>query len=268
MPQFGLRNLLALRWQNAGSDAAGVAAEQWPDRVYAIGDIHGRYDLLCALERTIIADAGSEVQDAVIVTLGDMIDRGPQSRDVLNHLMRPLAGFRRIALMGNHEAMLLDFLKDPVLTSIWLHNGGVETLRSFELDVAWLMDIPFAERRQLLKATFGEPVVQFIQSLPVFASFPGTVLVHAGIRPGVRMSQQRRADLLWIREPFLNADRNDGLLVVHGHTPSGLPQFGRGRLGIDTFAYKSGVLTAVCLQRDEPLRLLAVGPVLMWPQTA
>lgn len=245
--------------------AAGVTFEHWPGRIYAIGDIHGRYDLLRALERVIIADAATQDGECLIVTLGDMVDRGSASRQVVSHLMQPLPTFRRIALMGNHEAMMLDFLRDPTPTSNWLHNGGIETLASFGMEASVLMSLPWVERKRVLLAQVGADTARFLLELPTYVLLPGMLLVHAGIRPGVPIERQALADLLWIRDKFLNAERDDGLMVVHGHTPSGMPQVRRTRLGIDTGAYYTGILTAACLEEHKAPRILPVGPVKIWP---
>jgi serine/threonine protein phosphatase 1 len=243
--------------QTRSGEPLGLSIASWPERIYAIGDIHGRFDLLCALEGMIVADAQGCAGPLCIATLGDMIDRGPDSKLVLEHLMRPLSGFDRLALMGNHEAMILDFMAEPSPSSAWLRNGGLDTLHSFDVDPASLFALPYGERLSFLRSALGEPIVSFIRNLPAYAVYPNVLLVHAGIQPGVALQHQQLEDLLWIREPFLSARRADGLIVVHGHTSTAEPTFNAGRVGVDTGAVRSGILTAACLEPGKRVRFLA-----------
>jgi serine/threonine protein phosphatase 1 len=247
----------------ASSQSLGLAFDAWPSRIYAIGDIHGRHDLLLAAQRRVLNDSEHTDGPLVVVQLGDAIDRGPKSADVLAELRQDLPGIKRINLMGNHEFMLLDFIRRPDLASPWLEHGGIETLRSFGLEQRELASTPPDRRSDLVCEVIGQETIEHIAALPAYAAWPGLCLVHAGLRPGIAIKKQKLQDLIWIREPFLSAERNDDLLVVHGHTPTGFPDHGPGRIGIDTAAYLSGVLTTICLERDRAPRFLPVGPVLL-----
>ena len=229
-------------------------AAEWPAVVYAIGDIHGCYDQLVALERQIADDARAIAGERWIVTLGDYIDRGPQSARVVSHLMKPLDGFKRIALAGNHEQMMLGFLADPVGNAQWLEFGGLDTALSYGLrqrtspaGSRWLRGVATD-----LASLIPEAHLQFLSHLPVSLSLPGYQFVHAGMRPGIPAGEQAEDDLLWIREPFLEGGGIEGEIVVHGHTPELEPQLRPWRIGIDTGAFAGGPLTAVRLQRGLP----------------
>ena len=246
--------------------ALGLTFRTWPKRIYAIGDIHGRHDLLLSAQNHILADIGGEDGEFVVVQLGDAIDRGPQSADTITELQSQFPGAQRINLLGNHEWMLLDFLKRPELTSPWLQVGGVETLSSYGLHLRDLLGAPAGKRSNLVADALGQQTIDYLSSLPTYAAWPGICLVHAGIRPGLPLAAQRLNDLIWIREPFLSTERRDDLLVVHGHTPTNLPSLAPGRIGIDTGAYQTGVLTTVCLEQGRMPRFLAATSPLLETQ--
>ena len=248
---------------DAGPPRARLAADEWPTVVYAIGDIHGCLDELRELERMIVADA-AEVGDGErwLVTLGDYLDRGPYSAQVISHLIAaPPHGFRRIALAGNHEQLLLDFLADPPTNAQWLDFGGLDTARSYGA-----RDRSGAPGRRVARAVAADLArlipdthLDFLRSLPISLTLPGYCFVHAGLRPRVTLDQQSDDDLLWIREPFLEQDGDHERITVHGHTPVSEPDVRAWRIGIDTGAFASGRLTAVRLQPNRPPKFLITG---------
>ncbi len=228
-----------------------LVAKTWPAAVYAIGDVHGCLAHLQALEALIVADAANIEGEKWIVMLGDYVDRGPNSAGVLDHLLAPPPpGFERFCLAGNHEAMMLDFLSAPAADNTWLSFGGIQTLTSYGIasSVNWS---DTRRSRAIIESHVPAEHIDFLKKLALYLSLPGTVLVHAGIRPGVELERQLEADLLWIRQPFLDAQLPDGQRVVHGHTPSAQPVVTLSRLGIDTGAAATGVLTAVRLSPHD-----------------
>ena len=218
--------------------------------VYAIGDIHGCYDLLLELVERIRRDAKDITGRRLLVTLGDYVDRGPMSAQVIDWLCGPAPeGFDRISLAGNHEAMMLEFLTNPSSNSPWLEFGGIDTLESYGVDVRRFVRARRQERRAILRASIPVAHVSLLTNLPSLLELPEAVFVHAGLRPNVDLAEQVDEDLLWIREPFLSAPVQHGPLVVHGHTPAGAPVVAGGRICVDTGAFATGVLTAVRLVR-------------------
>jgi serine/threonine protein phosphatase 1 len=224
---------------------------------YAIGDVHGRDDLLEALHERIAADRRARHGDAraVIVHVGDYIDRGACSREVIDRLMRGVPGFDSICLKGNHEDLMLACLETdaPHVWSMWLGNGGYETAQSFGLSVESGEYDPLA----LAKALGGERLA-WLQSLKLYHRVGDYLFVHAGIVPGRRLEEQEEKDLIWIRHSFLNSKRDHGFRVVHGHTPADEPELRPNRIGIDTGATFRGELTAVALSDTEEPRFLTV----------
>lgn len=224
------------------------------ERIYAIGDIHGRLDLFTALLRLIEADNAARMFDeavASIVVLGDFIDRGPQSREMVSLLRRSSELAHFTVLLGNHEACLLDCADgraDP--RDGWLDFGGAETLASFGIapprDDEDCLD--FAER---LTAGIGRETLDWLAGLPLSERSGDFFFCHAGIRPKVNLARQTREDLLWIREPFLSNRANHGAVIVHGHSISGEIDVAANRIGIDTGAYATGRLTALGLAGEE-----------------
>ena len=220
-------------------------------RIYAIGDVHGRLDLLLDLLDRIETDSRARpAAETWIVMLGDLIDRGPDSKGVIDFFLQSAPAFARYRfLAGNHEEAMLESLADrgdPRETG-WLRFGGMEALRSYNVP-----DDAFETRGWLLSDELRRYVPQ--AHLDFIANFEETVaigdylFVHAGIRPGVALQRQRRKDLLWIREGFLDDDTDHGHIVVHGHSITPQPVFAPNRIGIDTGAYLSGVLTALGLE--------------------
>ena len=233
---------------------AGSAAVPEDTRLYVVGDVHGRADLLTKMHDLIRADARrAPVKTTVEVYLGDYIDRGADSRGVVDILCAsaPLSG-RRICLMGNHEQILMDFLADPATISEWMGLGGRETLLSYGLRPKLsLRPDEVKEIHSGLLARLPPAHERFIRGLPLSFSCGDYFFVHAGVRPGVSLAEQTSDDLLWIREPFLTSTKNFGAIVVHGHTPVTTPVALPNRICIDTGAYVTGRLTCLVLQGEE-----------------
>lgn len=242
---------------------SGRAAGPWrrddsPDRVYAVGDVHGRLDLLLALERQIEGDLlAAPARSSLVCYLGDYIDRGPDSRGVVRHLAADRPGRLRAFLMGNHEARMLDFLADPERHGPgWAKFGGVEALASWGVD-APPAGGPWAPARDRLLEALEPGELGFLRSLEPALEWRGHLLVHAGVDPAKPLVAQGPAELFWIREPFLSAESDLGLFVVHGHVPGDGPVVRANRVGVDTGAWQTGRLTCAVLG-DGPLRFLEV----------
>lgn len=223
-------------------------------RVYAIGDVHGRLDLLGKLLDKISADrAAHPAARHKLIFLGDYVDRGSQSRELLDLLSQgPIDGFETIYLRGNHEDYLVRFLDDPADGSTWLYYGGANTLISYGIPASPLEKDP--ERliaiQQRLRRALPESHLAFLRDLEISHVVGDYFFVHAGIRPGIPLAEQSNEDLLWIREPFLASTKNHGCVVVHGHSVRMRPEILANRIGIDTGAYDTGVLTSLVLQGE------------------
>jgi len=222
-------------------------------RIYAIGDVHGRIDLLDALFRRIDADLeGYPVKQAIQVFLGDYVDRGPNSREVIDALIARKREHQMIYLKGNHESFLAQFLTDPSVLPEWKQGGGIPTLLSYGVkpskrdEPQELQDVATAFR-QALPASHR----QFLQSLALSFTCGDYFFVHAGVRPGTPLSLQHERDLLWIREDFLLHEEGFDKMIVHGHTPGREPDIRSNRINIDTGAYATGRLTCLVLQDDQ-----------------
>jgi serine/threonine protein phosphatase 1 len=238
--------LFGRRADPAVRSSTRIALSEQPAVIYAIGDIHGCLDKLKRLEASIAADAAAIEGDKLIITLGDYVDRGPSSAQTLRWLTSaPPAGFQRICLRGNHEVMFLQALSDPRSAVDWLRWGGRETLASYGIDADSFLSMSSKTRQQVLESFVPEEHRTFLRDCPVMVSVGQWVFVHAGIRPGVSLAQQRDEDLFWIREPFLNKPHGLPQTVVHGHTPVEQPEVAPGRIGIDTGAFAGGPLTAL-----------------------
>lgn len=226
-----------------------------PDvRVYAIGDVHGRHDLLSALQQAIVAHATRDaVARQVIVLLGDYLSRGPASFDVIENLRqwRP-AGLEVKALRGNHEDLALRFVEgDLDAGRHWFEcGGGLTALAGYGVPV----EDRFNGSRESLESlcrdfrnALPKTHQAFLASLAISHAEGGYYFVHAGVAPGVPLEQQDRYDQLWTRKTFLDSDEDFGAVIVHGHSIDMQPQFRRNRIGIDTGAYDSGVLTCLVI---------------------
>lgn len=224
---------------------------------YAIGDIHGRDDLLEKMHQRIAADRRVRYggEPATIVHVGDYIDRGACSREVIDRLMRGVPEFETICLKGNHEDWMLACLEtdDGDLWQSWIDNGGDETLRSFGLS----FDDGHYDPLALAKA-LGPERLRWLGELKLYHQAGGYLFVHAGIVPGRPLEEQEEKDLLWIRRAFLESTEDHGVWVVHGHTPTEQPELKMNRIGIDTGATWYGNLTAVALGEPTGPRFLTV----------
>jgi serine/threonine protein phosphatase 1 len=219
-------------------------------RVYAIGDVHGRLDLLDRLLGEIERDAKErEPAKISVVLLGDMIDRGPDSRGVLHRAMAGLEWATLYGLRGNHEQMLLAVLDgDRSVAVPWLEHGGRETLASWGVDASQLSTADADEIVEVARGALSALDKAALRHLPYRLRSGDYMFVHAGIRPGVALGQQRTDDLLWIREPFLSSRRDHGAVIIHGHSVSPEIEEHANRIGIDTGAYQTGRLTALVLE--------------------
>jgi len=215
-------------------------------QLYAIGDVHGRLDLLSAMHAAIATEiARGRPADWRIVHLGDYIDRGPDSRGVLDFLIEASGRDpRHVLLAGNHEAGLLDFLANPEDASVFLRLGGLQTAQSYGVD---LTAGPIGQAAAALAAAIPPRQVAFLHGLGASAEFGDFFFCHAGIRPGVALERQSLRDLAWIRDEFLNHAGLHPKVIVHGHTPQPNPQVLPNRVNVDTRAYASGRLTALAV---------------------
>jgi serine/threonine protein phosphatase 1 len=228
-----------------------------PRRIYAIGDIHGRLDLLDAMIALVDADLRRHGSDGcLVVTLGDHVDRGPDSRGVVERLVgQPFLAPSR-AIRGNHEDLLLAFLVAPSEAELWRRNGGLETLHSYGVPTRELMRGRGVEEAARAFAEALPPSHRsFLESLPSAIMTDRHFLCHAGVRPGVALSDQSAYDLAWIRHDFLNSEADFGRLVVHGHTPVPEADIRGNRINVDTGAFATGHLTCAVLD-DSPVRVL------------
>jgi serine/threonine protein phosphatase 1 len=223
-------------------------------RVYAIGDVHGHNDLLEALlERVREHVAANPIARPRIVFVGDYVDRGPASRQVLDTLLLSSSYQDTICLQGNHEGYVLDFLDNPASLSDWLRLGGLETLRSYGLNPGNFLD---SRTQQLLAMSLSLALHQnghlgFLRDLPSSFTCGDFFFVHAGVRPGVPLDQQSQRDLLEIRKDFLLCTSSFGKIVVHGHTPVSKVEIHPNRINIDTGAYATGRLTCVAIEGNQ-----------------
>jgi serine/threonine protein phosphatase 1 len=244
------------RFFRSAPEEALTATVPRDTRVYAIGDVHGRLDLLQDLHRQIREHAREyPVGRRVVVHIGDYIDRGYQSRQTIDHLIdSPLPGFDMVHLLGNHERTLLEFLDDIGVGSSWLRYGGRETLFSYDIDWGRTLDENEDTLRQLqhdLRRKLPERHKRFLESLPLTHQEGDYLFVHAGVRPGVPLERQRTDDLLWIRDEFLTSTADHGKVVVHGHSISEEPVLRANRVGIDTGAFATGRLTCLVLEGNQ-----------------
>jgi serine/threonine protein phosphatase 1 len=224
-------------------------------RVYAIGDIHGRLDLLESLRARIQEDASSfGGTRKVLVYLGDYVDRGLQNREVIDLLIdQPLAGFEHVYLRGNHEQALLDFLDELSAGIAWLQFGGLTTLRSYGVAMppGDVSGGRLAQAQAALRRNLPPRHLAFLRAMPLSHDEGDYLFVHAGIRPGVPMADQDPNDLIWIRDEFLTSTVDHGKVVVHGHSIAADVEMRHNRIGIDTGAYFSGHLSCLVLEGAE-----------------
>jgi serine/threonine protein phosphatase 1 len=229
-------------------------------RAYAVGDIHGRLDLLEDLLRTIEEDnAARPRKPTSVVFLGDFVDRGPDSAGVIEQLRtwQP-DGIEPVFLAGNHEEMLLRIMAGKAANvRRWLEFGGKECVTSYGVDPAQLERLDDRRAGELLRKAVPQAHRNFLEQLDDSFRFGDYLFVHAGIRPGVAIDQQTTADFRWIRDPFLSDTSEHGFVVVHGHTIFEEVDERSNRIGIDTGAYRTGVLTALGIEDDARWYLAA-----------
>lgn len=250
-----LRSLFSTPAEEPAQPQAHVPAGQ---RVYAIGDIHGRLDLFEQLLAMIEADdAARDEAETQLILLGDLVDRGPESRGVVERAMQLMAAGRTRVLAGNHEEMLLGSLEETETLRHFLRHGGKETLFSYGLTGEEYSRGKLDEIQDRAKALIPANHIAFIKAMENRIVIGDYVFVHAGIRPGVPLDQQVVSDLRWIRREFLDHAEPFGHLVVHGHTITDEPVLRPNRIGIDTGAFASGKLTALGLEGDERWLLTA-----------
>lgn len=221
-------------------------------RAYVVGDIHGRADLLGSLLDRIDVDLHENpVGQPIEIFLGDYVDRGPNSRGVIEQLIGRKRIGETIFLKGNHETFIPAFLKEPKMLSEWRNFGGLETLLSYGIKPSLRMEP--AEQLQL-SAAFERALPKthwlFLNSLPIAFICGDYYFVHAGVRPGIPLGEQHEEDLLWIRDDFLLCEEDFGKIVVHGHSPVKAPDIRPNRINIDTGAYATGQLTCLVLEGD------------------
>lgn len=242
-------------------------------RAYAVGDIHGHLDLLRGTHDLIAADMARHGA-AQVVHVGDLVDRGPDSRGVIDYLATGIAaGQDWVVLKGNHDRMFARFLADPGEPEpglrpdlSWLHPrlGGAETLASYGVHAP--ADRPIAPVHADALAAVPQAHRDFLASRPTLHQIGGLLFVHAGIRPGIALDQQEETDLVWIRAPFLDHQGSFGPLVIHGHTAIDRPTHYGNRVNIDSSAAYGGPLSAIALEGDQVFHLTEQGRVPLLPR--
>lgn len=218
-------------------------------RVYAIGDIHGRYDLLCRMIARIEADeAGRPAAETTVILLGDLVDRGPDSAGVIA-TAREWAKRRNVRILaGNHEEMFLgSFERDETLRH-FIRHGGRETLLSYPIEPEVYSRATLEELRAIMREAVPAEDVEFMKSMEDRIQIGDYVFVHAGVRPGVPLEEQKVSDLRWIRGEFIDGPETRNFAVVHGHTILETPHISPLRISLDTGAYSSGLLSAIGLE--------------------
>lgn len=246
------RLISGLRRSARQSGGGPVAIED--RKIFAFGDLHGRFDMLSVAMAGVRARSAGETRTPILVFLGDYVDRGPQSRQIIELLCQiraadPSARF----LMGNHEEAMLRFLDDLEVGLAWPRFGGVATMESYGVSMPANPDSMEEWRavQAALREAMPESHVRFLRGLEAKVDIGDYLFVHAGIDPERALEEQRVRDLLWIREPFLSHTANHGKVVVHGHTPTTTPHIDGRRIGIDTGAYRGGPLTVLELHGAE-----------------
>jgi serine/threonine protein phosphatase 1 len=241
----------SLAWLTRKRDA-GPPSLPSGARIYAIGDIHGRLDLLDGLAEQIRADLVSAPPEVMTIFLGDYVDRGPASAGVLDRLSRGDFPTPIYALRGNHEDVVMRFLDDETVLESWRRFGGIETLRSYGVDVTEaIRGAGYDLARKSLLTRMPPEHRLFLEQTRFAASLGDYFFCHAGVRPGVALNSQNPKDLLWIREDFLRHKGSWSQIIVHGHTPVPRPEVLPNRINIDTGAFASSILTALVLEGPE-----------------
>lgn len=222
-------------------------------RIYAIGDIHGRLDLLNELLARISRDIERRpTARPLYVFLGDYIDRGPSSRDTIDRLIEHGKTHQSVFLKGNHELIAMKCLNDRTLLDHWLRLGGLETLVSYGVPAKIMADgRQIAEIQSVFHSSLPQSHFRFFRDLKNFFECGDFFFVHAGVKPNVELSRQKENDLLWIREEFLSSKDEFGKIIVHGHTPTLEIEVGPNRINIDTGAFATGRLSCLVMEGDD-----------------
>ncbi len=221
------------------------------ERAYAIGDIHGCVDQMKSLLQKIKTD--NDYRDdakTYLIFLGDLIDRGPDSKGVIDLAMNlPLKYVEPLFVMGNHEEMMVRGLTgEPELLANWLTYGGYACAESYGVSRSRLVGQRPEILEHVLRSAIPQEHIDFLQGFLDYVQFGDFLFTHAGIRPGVPLDEQGAREFRWIRDPFLSFEGDHGVLVVHGHTVSEDVEVKHNRIGIDTGAYNSGQLSAICVE--------------------
>ena len=245
MPLPVFKSLSQIPWRHLPRIPAGL-------RLYAIGDVHGRLSALEDVFARIDADrAERPVTRSVEIYLGDYVDRGPASREVLEALLARAYQKELLLLKGNHEVLFLQFFDDPSLFDVWRQNGGLATLMSYGLKPSFK---PTANELRDLAREFRHVVPaahrELLTKAPACFKYGDLFFVHAGVRPGVPLDLQKEEDLLWIREDFLLHERAFEKIIVHGHTPVAAPEVLFNRINLDIGAYATGRLACMVFDND------------------
>jgi serine/threonine protein phosphatase 1 len=263
MPPFMKAQVASNALQMSSSLPDGV-------RFYAVGDIHGRLDLLEELLGSIEQDDKRRVPArTTLIFLGDYVDRGPDSKGVVDRLIAarqrrnllardqiPVSAspFRYLFLKGNHEHLLLTFLEDPAAGRSWLRYGGNTTLLSYGVDEALVAqaatqdEASLTEAARVFRELLPDSHLEFYRALELSYRVGDYMFVHAGVNPSLPLHRQREEDMLWIRDKFLYWPHNLGSVIVHGHSPEITPADLPNRIGIDTYAVQTNRLTAAGLE--------------------
>jgi serine/threonine protein phosphatase 1 len=221
-------------------------------RIYAVGDIHGRLDLLNELLAQINSDIGLRpTARPVYVFLGDYIDRGPSSRETIDRLIEHGATHESVFLKGNHELIAIKCLSDRGLFDQWLRLGGLETLVSYGVPAETLANgKQIAELQSAFHSALPQTHFRFFRDLQNSFACGDFFFAHAGVKPNVELSRQKENDLLWIRGEFLSSKDDFGKIVVHGHTPTREIEVRPNRINIDTGAFATGRLTCLAIEGE------------------
>lgn len=255
-----------LRKLNSNWKPKGKADE----RVYAIGDIHG-----CLAETELLLQQiklDSDYRDEArtyVIFLGDVVDRGPDSKGVIELLMNfPYSFAEPVFIMGNHEEMMVrGLMSEPDVLPNWLKYGGYACAESYGVSKRKLMGQDPSSLQRILRPAIPRRHVEFLAGFLDYVQFGDFLFTHAGIRPGIPLERQASRELRWIREPFLSFEGNHGVMVVHGHTISPEIEIKGNRIGLDTGAYQTGRLSAVCIQ-DECISFISTTPAASSSRTA
>lgn len=245
--------MVLTRWRKPAPAPAQRLPPKVPDgrRIYAVGDIHGRADLLDTMAGIIAQDLTARPSpEATTIFLGDYVDRGPDSRRIIDQLVRGDFPTPIVTLRGNHEDILIGFLRGEVDADYHDQLGGGATLASYGLDSAAFVWAGKAERTAMLEAIPPEHR-DFLDRLRLSETVGDYFFCHAGARPGVALDRQSAEDLMWIRDDFLTSTYDFGKVVVHGHTPVRSPVIRSNGIGIDTHAFASGILTSLVLEGPD-----------------